>query len=121
MAPKTRHGVHSGQQANFRLDPGLLARLRDDAKRHGQPQTDIVSRGITAELDRLDRIATSGGADAGGCPPPEPVPVVAAEERQPQRAGKVKNAARKTGPAGREPENGSDIVKRLFASREGGR
>ena len=79
------HDVHAKPQANFRLDPALLARLKDGAKRHGQTQADIVARGTAAELDRLDGIAIT---DAGYTPvPAEPV-FLAAGDEQPQQAGK---------------------------------
>ena len=53
MSPLDRHAK---DQLNVRLDPDLLARLKDGAKRHGQTVTDIVARGAEAELDRLDSI-----------------------------------------------------------------
>ena len=73
------HDVHAKPQANFRLPPALLARLKDGAKRHGQTQADIVARGTAAELDRLDGIAA----------PAIQAPVfLAAGDEQPERAGK---------------------------------
>jgi hypothetical protein len=52
----------------------VLARLKAGAKRHGQPQSDIVVRGTVMELDRLDGVATS------------PAPTfAAAEEAKPHR------------------------------------
>jgi hypothetical protein len=53
------HGVHNTAQTAFRLPESLLARLKESAKRHGQTMTDIVVRGIEAELDRLDGGAVS--------------------------------------------------------------
>ena len=98
------HGVHAKNQTAFRLPEGLLARLKDGAERHGQTMTDIVARGISAELDRLDGITTSAAPTAPVSPP--------RRTRKPRAD---------TAPAAtfRPAETGSDIVKRLFASREG--
>lgn len=49
---------HAKDQLNIRIPPDVLARLKDGAKRHGQTQADIVVRGTTAELDRLDDTTT---------------------------------------------------------------
>lgn len=48
-------GVHALKQTAFRLAPALLARLKTTADRRGETMTDIVSRGVTTELDRLDQ------------------------------------------------------------------
>jgi predicted DNA-binding protein len=48
-------GVHALKQTAFRLPPGLLARLKTTAGQRGETMTDIVSRAVTAELDRLDQ------------------------------------------------------------------
>jgi predicted DNA-binding protein len=48
-------GVHKTAQTAFRLPPALLARLKTTADRHGETMTDIVTRAVTAELDRLDK------------------------------------------------------------------
>lgn len=67
MSPQ---GVHSKNQTAFRLEPELLARLKDGAKRHGQTMTDIVARGTEAELDRLDGIITDRARPEAVSPPP---------------------------------------------------
>ena len=47
------HGVHALKQTAFRLAPALLARLKTTADQRGETMTDIVTRAVTAELDRL--------------------------------------------------------------------
>jgi hypothetical protein len=48
---------HAKDQINVRFPPDVLARLKADAKRHGQAQSDIVVRGTVTELDRLAELA----------------------------------------------------------------
>ena len=38
----------------FRMTPEMLRRLTETAEREGMPMSEIVRRGINAELDRLD-------------------------------------------------------------------
>ena len=79
------HGVHAKDQLNVRLPPDLLARLKDGAKRHGHTVTDIVTRGTTTELDRLDGIATEPAPTGAAIRPPV---FLAADDEQPRQAGK---------------------------------
>jgi hypothetical protein len=77
-----RHGVHKTDQTAFRFPPELLARLKDEAKRHGHTMTEIVVRGTETELGRLDGITTAHEPVS----PPEPPAPVAAGDEQPQPA-----------------------------------
>jgi predicted transcriptional regulator len=54
------HGVHAREQTAFRLPPGLLARLRDQAEREQRTMTDIV---VAALIDYLDRTEGTAGHD----------------------------------------------------------
>jgi predicted GIY-YIG superfamily endonuclease len=62
-APAIAGGVgndlHALKLTAFRLAPALLARLKTTADQRGETMTDIVSRGVTAELDRLDQAGPS--------------------------------------------------------------
>ena len=49
------HGIHTRKSSQFRLPPDLLAKLKTIADQRGETMTDIVTRAVTAELDRLDQ------------------------------------------------------------------
>ncbi len=70
MASKM-HGVHTTAQTAFRLPEGLLAWVREQAKREGdgRTMTDIAVRALEAERERCAGITTSATPAAPVSPP----------------------------------------------------
>ena len=89
---------HNRPNANVRVDAGLLAWARDEAKRRGQPFGEFMGALIAAERDRVTA----------------PPSLVAAIKEQPRA-----NAKRANTPSAREPESTSDIMAAL-RRRNGG-